>query len=150
MRFASKSAIESENSAKAGSSTSKGKAEEAPPPGVKVWLSRNDVRELGRSGVVGLEGGRLREAERLTVLLSIITERSVKRWDSVRPWAGQRSLGLKIASVLKLPDLCKKEGVYLLGKREGVLAVRQKVKYKVGTYCTRRRHQAPMCRRQIS
>lgn len=78
IRFASRSAIESENSAKAGSSESKGNADEAPPPGVKVWLSRNDVRELGRSGVVGLEGGRLREEERLAVLFSIVTERSVE------------------------------------------------------------------------
>ena len=74
MRFASRSAIESENSAKAGSSESKGNADEAAPPGVKVWLSRNEVRELGRRGVVGLEGGQLREEEVLAVLVSMITE----------------------------------------------------------------------------
>ena len=72
MRLASRSAIESDNSAKAGSSESKGKLDEAPPPGVNVWLSRNDVRELGRSGVVGRERGRLREDKRLVVLFSMI------------------------------------------------------------------------------
>lgn len=56
MKLASRSAIESESSAKAGSKESKGKAEDVLPPGVKVWLSRNDVRELGRRGVMGREG----------------------------------------------------------------------------------------------
>ena len=64
MKFASRSAIESLSSAKAGSSVSRGKAELVAPklPGVKVWLSRRDVREEGRRGVEGREGG-LRVAE---------------------------------------------------------------------------------------
>lgn len=56
MKLASKSAIESASSAKAGSKDSSGKAEEVLPPCAKVWLSRSDVRELGRRGVVGREG----------------------------------------------------------------------------------------------
>ena len=62
MKLASRSAIESESSAKAGSRESRGNAEE-PILGVKVWLSRRDVRELDRRGVEGREGGLLREAE---------------------------------------------------------------------------------------
>lgn len=62
IKLASRSAIESESSAKAGSRESRGNAEE-PVLGVKVWLSRRDVRELGRRGVEGREGGLLREAE---------------------------------------------------------------------------------------
>lgn len=71
MKLASRSAIESDNSAKAGSRESKGKEEDALPPGVKVWLSRKDVRELERKGVVGREGGRLRDEDRLAVLFSM-------------------------------------------------------------------------------
>ena len=74
MKLASRSAIESDNSAKAGSSRSSGKAEEVLPPGVKVWLSRSDVRELARRGVLGLDGGRLRDEERLVVLFSIFSD----------------------------------------------------------------------------
>ena len=59
MKLASRSAIESESSAKAGSRDSSGKAEE-PDLGVKLWLSRSDVRELGRRGVEGREGGLVR------------------------------------------------------------------------------------------
>lgn len=68
MKFASRSAIESLNSAKAGSSDSSGKAEVLAPrlPGVKVWLSRREVREDGRRGVEGRDGGlRVAEMERL-------------------------------------------------------------------------------------
>lgn len=57
MKLASRSAIESDSSANAGSRESSGKADEVLPPGVNDWLSRKDVRELGRRGVVGLEGG---------------------------------------------------------------------------------------------
>ncbi len=59
MKLASRSAIESESSANAGSRESRGNAEE-PVLGVNVWLSRRDVRELGRRGVEGREGGLLR------------------------------------------------------------------------------------------
>lgn len=62
MKLASRSAIESDSSAKAGSRDSNGKAKE-PVLGVKVWLSRRDVRELGRRGVDGREGGLLRDAD---------------------------------------------------------------------------------------
>ena len=62
IRFASRSAIESDSSANAGSSDSRGKAE-MPDLGVNVWLSRNEVREVGRRGVEGREGGLIRDAE---------------------------------------------------------------------------------------
>jgi hypothetical protein len=62
MKLASRSAIESDNSANAGSRHSNGKAE-VPALGVNVWLSRRDVRELGRKGVEGREGGLLRDAD---------------------------------------------------------------------------------------
>lgn len=75
MKFASKSAIESESSAKAGSSPSSGKADD-PCLELKVWLSRRDVRELGRRGVEGREGGwaRVAEVERLAAVESITGE----------------------------------------------------------------------------
>lgn len=58
IKLASKSAIESASSAKAGSRGSRGDVEE-PVSGVKVRLSRRDVRELGRRGVEGREGALL-------------------------------------------------------------------------------------------
>lgn len=72
IKFASRSAMESESSAKAGSSDSNGKAE-VPDLEVKVWLSRREVRELGRRGVEGREGG-LAEVERLVPGKSMIFE----------------------------------------------------------------------------
>lgn len=64
IKLASRSAIESLSSANPGSSASSGKAEVAVDwPGVKVWLSRREVWEEGRSGVEGREGGWAREAE---------------------------------------------------------------------------------------
>ena len=68
IKLASKSAIESLSSANAGSKASSGKAEVLTPkrPGVNVWLSRRLVRDEGRSGVEGRDGGlRLAEVERL-------------------------------------------------------------------------------------
>lgn len=76
MKLASRSAIESDSSAKAGSRDSRGKVEEVLPPGVKVWLSRNDVRELGRRGVVGREGGR--DEDRLALLLSMVLKSDIQ------------------------------------------------------------------------
>lgn len=72
MEFASKSAIESDSSANAGSSDSKGNSEEE-PPAAKPWPSRNDVRELERRGVVGRDERRLRvcDVERGLLLLCI-------------------------------------------------------------------------------
>lgn len=72
IKFASKSAIESDNSAKAGSRDSRGNSEEV-PPAANPWPSRSDVRELERSGVVGRDERLLRvcEVERLVPLLSI-------------------------------------------------------------------------------
>ena len=72
MKLASKSAMESDNSAKAGSSESSGKAA-FPDLGVKDWLSRSEVRELGRKGVEGRDGGfaRVTEVERLGLLMSM-------------------------------------------------------------------------------
>ena len=72
MKFASRSAIESDSSAKAGSKDSRGNSEE-PAPAAKLWESLREVLELGRKGVVGREEGRLRDcdAERLLSLLSI-------------------------------------------------------------------------------
>jgi hypothetical protein len=62
MKLASRSAIESDSSAKAGSSDSKGNSEEL-LPAVKPWPSLKEVRELGRKGVVGRDDGLLRDAD---------------------------------------------------------------------------------------
>jgi len=48
--------MESDSSAKAGSRASSGKVG-CCVPGVKVWEERREVREVGRRGVVGREGG---------------------------------------------------------------------------------------------
>ncbi len=73
MKLASRSAIESESSAKAGSSDSKGNSEEL-LPAAKPWPSLKEVRELGRKGVVGRDEGLLRDADvdRLVPLLSMM------------------------------------------------------------------------------
>lgn len=78
MKFASRSAIESDSSAKAGSKDSRGNPEEASPV-AKPWESRNDVLELGRKGVVGRDDGRLRDCdvERLLPLLSMSNAQAV-------------------------------------------------------------------------
>ena len=47
----------SDNSANAGSRASSGKEDVPDAPGVNVWLSRRDVRDDGRRGVEGREGG---------------------------------------------------------------------------------------------
>ena len=60
MRFASRSAIESDNSAKAGSRASRGNSEELLPV-AKACPSRSEVRELGRRGVVGRDEGLFRD-----------------------------------------------------------------------------------------
>ena len=72
IKFASRSAIESDSSANAGSRNSKGNSEEV-PPAVKLCPSRNDVRELERRGVVGRDERLLRDCdvERLLLPLSI-------------------------------------------------------------------------------
>ena len=65
MKLASRSAIESENSANAGSRASRGKCDaEVLPLGVSGWLSLSEVREEGRSGVVGREEGLGLDVER--------------------------------------------------------------------------------------
>jgi len=67
MKLASKSAIESDSSAKAGSKDSKG-ASEAPAT-LDLPDSRREEREEGRRGVVGRERGlRLPDVERFTLL----------------------------------------------------------------------------------
>ena len=80
MKFASRSAIESDNSAKAGSNASRGNSEDVLPAMIPC-PSRKEVRELGRSGVVGLDEGLLRdwEAERLFPLLSILQRSQMSR-----------------------------------------------------------------------
>ena len=72
MKFASRSAIESDSSANAGSRDSNAKPEEVSPD-AKPWPSRKDVRELERRGVVGRDERLLRdcEVERWVLLLSI-------------------------------------------------------------------------------
>lgn len=72
MKFASRSAIESDSSAKAGSRDSRGNSDED-PPGVKPCPSRNEVRELERRGVVGREERLVLfcDVERWLLLLSI-------------------------------------------------------------------------------
>ena len=73
MKFASRSAIESESSANAGSNICIG--EEDKPWGLLwPWLSRRDVREPGRRGVVGREEGAGRELGRFTEAPSISGE----------------------------------------------------------------------------
>ena len=76
MKLASRSAIESESSAKPASSDSRGNTE-VPALGVNDWLSRREVRELGRSGVDGRDGGlvRVAEVERLGCEISILVAR---------------------------------------------------------------------------
>ena len=68
IKFASRSAIESDSSAKAGSRNCKGNSEEGlvlPMPADSL----KDVREAERNGVVGREGGR--EADLLALVGSI-------------------------------------------------------------------------------
>lgn len=57
MKFASRSAMESDSSAKAGSIVSSGSVDDAPDLARKPWASRKEVRELGLRGVVGREDG---------------------------------------------------------------------------------------------
>ena len=65
MKFASRSAIESANSANAGSKASRGKLDVAVLPlGVSGWPSLSEVREEGRRGVVGRDEGLGRDVER--------------------------------------------------------------------------------------
>jgi hypothetical protein len=68
MKLASKSAIESDNSAKAGSNDSRG-ASDAPMM-LDLPDSRNDDRDEGRKGVVGRDVGRRLLEPDLLVLLS--------------------------------------------------------------------------------
>ncbi len=65
MKLASRSAMESESSAKAASRASRGKAELYVPEalGVKDWELRREVRDEGRRGVEGRDGGLLRVAD---------------------------------------------------------------------------------------
>lgn len=68
MKLASKSAIESENSAKVGSNDSRGAADA--PMMLDLPDSRNDDRDEGRNGVVGRDVGRRLLEPDLLVLLS--------------------------------------------------------------------------------
>ena len=70
MKFASRSAIESDSSANAGSRNCNGNSEEplAPPTPAD---SLNDVRDPGRRGVVGRDEGRGRDADLLVLVDSI-------------------------------------------------------------------------------
>ena len=76
--------MESESSANAGSSASRGKAA-FPELGVNVWLSRSEVRELGRRGVEGREGGftRVAEVERFLFMLSITQITKRVQWEYI-------------------------------------------------------------------
>ena len=65
MKLASRSAIESDSSANAGSKASKGKFEAVLLPlGVSGWPSLREVREEGRRGVVGRDEGLGLDVER--------------------------------------------------------------------------------------
>jgi hypothetical protein len=67
MKFASRSAIESDSSAKEGSNASRGTSEV--PPSDALPDSRNEEREDGRRGVVGREIGlRVPEVDRFALL----------------------------------------------------------------------------------
>ena len=59
IKFASRSAIESDSSAKAGSKLSRGNSDEVPAV-AELWPSRKEVRELERRGVVGRDDRLLR------------------------------------------------------------------------------------------
>ena len=73
MKFASKSAIESDSSANAGSKDSRGESDTAPMLALPV--SRKDEREEGRNGVVGREvGRRLTEPDLLVLPPSGVAE----------------------------------------------------------------------------
>ena len=72
MKLASRSAIESESSAKAGSIVSRGRFDCPPLLVGRLRVLRNDVRELGLKGVVGREaGGWLRDADGLALISAI-------------------------------------------------------------------------------
>jgi hypothetical protein len=67
--FASRSAIESDNSPKDGSNASRGTS--VTPPTLALPDSRREEREEGRRGVVGRDTGRREfEAERVILLLA--------------------------------------------------------------------------------
>jgi hypothetical protein len=87
MKFASKSAIESDNSANAGSNASRGVSDA--PPTLDLPDSRKDDREDGRRGVVGRDVGR-RDLEpgRFMPLSRIFVEE-----DIVNEWPGAICLG---------------------------------------------------------
>jgi hypothetical protein len=73
MKFASRSAIESDSSAKAGSKISKGASEM--PPMLDLPDSRKEDLEDGRRGVVGRDvGRRVFEPDRLTLSSSGLFE----------------------------------------------------------------------------
>lgn len=79
MKFASRSAMLSLSSAKAGSKDARGSEEvpESGPEGV-VCEARNEVREGGRRGVVGRDGTEgLRVCEGVAILELAMCERSV-------------------------------------------------------------------------
>ena len=111
MMFASRSAIESENSAKAGSNDSRGKIEW--PEGV---LSRNELRERGRSGVEGRDGGLEREAEteRLgfwrSITIACLNGTGARIWRcyvSRSLWYHGRTLALKTTENRERGGLCR-------------------------------------------
>jgi len=78
MKLASKSAIESDSSAKTGSNASKG-ASDAPAT-LDLPDSRREEREDGRRGVVGREMGlRVPDVERFTLLSALgVVEEDMK------------------------------------------------------------------------
>jgi hypothetical protein len=79
MKLASRSAIESDNSANDGSKDSRGAFDR--PPTLDLPDSRKDEREDGRSGVVGRDVGlRLLEPERLTLLSPSVAEDDIVLW----------------------------------------------------------------------
>ena len=76
MKLASKSAIESDSSAKDGSSDSRGALDG--PPTLDLPDSRKDEREEGRNGVVGRDVGlRLLEPDRLALLSRGVSEADI-------------------------------------------------------------------------
>ena len=78
--------MESESSAKAGSTVSSGRVDDPPELARKPRASRKEVRELGLKGVVGREDGAwLRDVERL-ILPSAIDLISLDGFDLELCW----------------------------------------------------------------
>lgn len=100
MKLASRSAIESESSANAGSRASSGVSDA--PPKLPLPESRREDREEGRRGVVGRERGRrLPEVERLVLLPPAWGVAEEDMMSVVRRWCCNRAWWLEVLASLQ-------------------------------------------------